>query len=241
MFVVAGHKTGSTLLSKIIEDMALVTSVPAIPMESCVWSQGVAIKEWPDELYQFMENDGFIYYSFRWLQRLPELASFGTSRKIFMIRDPRDVAVSYYYSLAKSHSVPAAGQSRDAILKMRKELETTGIDDFIQSGKAGPILRNIERFSPYLDDPLSTFYRYEDVIFDKRNWVARVAGDLGIELTREQAEQIADRHDILPETENPNAHIRSVRPGGYVEKLAPGTIEFIKGNHPTFFGSYGYH
>ena len=133
------------------------------------------------------------FYSFRWLQKLPQLNSFQNARKIFMIRDPRDIAVSYYHSMAKSHVLPQSGASRDAILKMRGELETIDIDGFIQSDKAGPILRNIQNFAPYLNDPNSVFYRYEEIIFEKRNWVERVARDIGAVITREQAEKIASK------------------------------------------------
>lgn len=239
-FVVAGHKTGSVLLTRIIEDIAQVTGLPAIPVEAQVWREGFSIGDWPEALYALLEREGFVFYSFRWLQKLPELAAFETARKIFMIRDPRDIAVSYYFSMAKSHGVPKSGRTREMLLKLREDTGRMDIDAFVQAGKAGPVLRNIERFGGFLDRPDSVFYRYEDVIFEKRDWVARIARDLDVDLPREKAHEIADRHDLLPEKEDPTKHIRSVRPGGWREKLSTESVRHIETAHPTFFEHLGY-
>jgi len=240
IFVVAGHKTGSTLLENIIKDISGKSGLPCIPVESGVWNQGISLNEWPQDLYRLLEKDGLVFHSFRWLQKLPGLASFPAARKIFMIRDPRDVAVSYYYSMAKSHQLPPSGKSRDAILALRSNLEMVDIDEFVQSDRAGPVLRNIQNFAAYLDDPASTFYRYEEVIFNKREWVRQIARDLSVELSDGDADAIADLRDIRPTQENVSAHIRQVTPGGYRSKLSEDSIRFIETKYPVFFTRYGY-
>jgi len=240
IFVVAGHKTGSVLLSKIIDDISIATGLPSIAVESSVWSQGFSIKDWPCELYEFLEDDGYVFHSFRWLQKLPELDKFNSSKKVFMIRDPRDIVVSYYYSMRKSHTLPEKGKSRESIIEFRKETESIDVDIFVQSGMAGPILRNIQRFSDFYDREDAVFYKYEEIIFDKRNWVMKIANDLSVELSREQADLIADKHDLMPVKEDPNAHVRSVKPGGYLKKLSKESINYIHKNYPIFFEKFGY-
>lgn len=240
IFVIGGHKTGSTLLQKIVADIAKETGLPAIPVESRVWSQGLAIKDWPRDLYALLERDGYVFYSFRWLQKLPEVRAFGAARKIFLVRDPRDIAVSYYYSMAKSHVIPKGGRSRNQLMGLRKAANILPIDEFILAGHAGPILRNIERFASFLGDERSTFYKYEDVIYEKQEWVKRLCCDLGVTLSGDRIEDIAGRHDIFPEQEDPGAHIRRVAPGGYREKLSDRAIDYIRDQHPVFFAKYGY-
>ena len=114
------------------------------------------------------------------------------------------------------------------------------IDTFIQAGKAGPILRNTEGFAAFWNAQNCIFYRYEDVIFNKRNWVAQITGHLETGMSQEQCDRIADRHDLRPENENPDAHVRNVTPGNYREKLSSDSIRFIEKNHPGFFDIMGY-
>lgn len=240
IYVVAGHKTGSVLLNNIINDLAKSAGVPAIAVESEIWREGFSIGDWPDEVFDFLSGRGYIYFSFRWLQRLPEINGFKSCKKIFMIRDPRDIAVSYYYSMARSHGLPKKGTSRLLMTDLREDANRMGIDEFIQTGKAGPILRNIQKFSDYLDDEFSTFYKYEDVIFRKREWVHQIASDINCNVSTAVINEIADLYDVIPEKEAPDKHIRRVVPGGYIEKLSSESVHYIRENYPVFFEEFGY-
>ena len=240
VYVIAGHKTGSVLLTNIVRDLAESAGVPAIAVETEIWREGFGVGDWPDELFDFLSNSGYIYYSFRWLQRLPQITGFMSRKKIFMIRDPRDIAVSYYFSMARSHGLPKKGKSRELISGLREDANRMGIDEFVQEGKAGPILRNIQRFSDYLDDEFSTFYTYEDVIFSKREWVEQIASDINCNVPTETINEIADRYDVIPQKEAPDKHIRRVVPGGYKEKLSAESVQYIRENYPVFFKDFGY-
>jgi len=239
-FVVAGHKTGSVLLNNIIADIQTVTGLPAVPVETSLWKQGLNIKDWPQELYDLLEQDGLVYMSFRDLQKLPQLASFQHGKRIFMIRDPRDVAVSYFFSMSQSHTLPKEGDAREGLIKMRETASGFDIDQFIQKGMANAVLRNIESFAHFLNTENTVFYKYEDIIFDKESWVAQIASDLEVEIPQNDIERIAKKHDIRPSKEDPSAHIRSVTPGGYTAKIKPETIAYIQQNFPKFFSEYGY-
>ncbi|MCB1342351.1 MAG: sulfotransferase domain-containing protein [Pseudooceanicola sp.] len=239
-FVVAGHKTGSVLLNRIIDDLAALTGLPVVRVEEVLWRGGLKIKDWPQQIFDLMEQPGLVYTSFRDLQRLGELTSFQTGRRIFMIRDPRDVAVSYFFSMSKSHVIPEGGAAREDMLRMRDAAAQSDLDSFIQRGMANNVLRNIQSFAQYLGTPDTVFYKYEDIIFAKEPWVAQIAADLGISVPQDDIARIARRHDIIPEQENPNAHIRSVKPGGWREKLSPQSVAFIEEKFPLFFEKYGY-
>ena len=239
-FVIAGHKTGSVLLNNIIRDFARLTPLPTVAVEEDIWRQGVSIRNWPQQIFDLMDQEGYIFHSFRDLQRLPEIKSFDRACKIFMVRDPRDVAVSYFFSMAKSHTLPAAGQVRDEILKIRELANELTVDEFVQSGKANHALANIQRFADFLGQDNAVFYRYEDIIFEKAAWVRQIASDLKIEITEDDVHKIAKRHDIRPEKEDPSAHIRSVSPGDYKNKLAPESVRYIEKTFPRFFSDLKY-
>lgn len=240
VFVVAGHKTGSVLLNNIVRDIAAEAGLPAVPLESIVWGQGFDVAEWPDEIFEFLESPGFVFHSFRLLQKLPTVKAFQSGRKIFLVRDPRDIAVSLYFSLRQSHSLPKPGKSLDLLLEVRKTVEAMDIDEFVLTDQAAAALRNTESFAPYWGGENCTFYRYEDVIFEKRRWVAQIAESLGAEISEETCNLIADRHDLRPENENPNAHVRTVTPGDYRKKLSAESIQHIEDSHPVFFDMMGY-
>ena len=240
VFVIAGHKTGSVLLNNIIRDLARLVPMPTVAVEAEFFRLGIGIESWPDEVFDILDCDGLIFHSFRELQRLPEIKSFGRARKIFMVRDPRDIAVSFYYSMAASHVVPENGALRDQILTRRDAANTLSIDGFIQAGHVDYFLRNVESFADFLIAPNTTFYRYEDVIFEKPGWVQQIALDLGLDVAKGKTDWIAKQHDKRPEQENPGAHIRAVTPGQFRQKLSGQTIRYIETNFPRFFLEMGY-
>jgi hypothetical protein len=239
-FVIGGHKTGSVLVTKIIKEINNKINIGAIPVESSVWSQGFSIPDWPEDLYKFLERDGYVFYSFRWLQKLPNLSNFDSSKKIFFIRDLRDVAVSYFYSMTKSHGIPKSGASKDSILKARKEAEGQDINEFLLEGKCNTILNNISKFYSYRNCPNSKIVKYEDFIYDKRKLVSILLEFLDAELETSDINEIADRNHIIPEKENVNTHIRNVHPGNFKEKLSPDAIAFIEKKYSDFMYFFQY-
>jgi len=240
IFVVAGHKSGSTLITNILKDIVAETGFPAIPVEAEVWRQGFSVPDWPKELYDLLNEPGYLFYSFRWLQKLPTVPAFATAKKIFLVRDPRDVAVSYYFSMAKAHPIPKAAGPDHGILELRKATDEMDIDEFIQNGKANDILKNVEKYATFFKHSNSLFFRYEDVIFKKCEWISRLSKEIGVDLSEDVMDKISDRHDFFPSKENPNEHIRNVTPGDYKNKLSSDSIAFIEKNHPTFFNVFEY-
>jgi hypothetical protein len=72
-------------------------------------------------------------------------------------------------------------------------------------------------------------YRYEDVIFRKEAWLQDMLEFLGIEHKPRWVKQLANRHDLRPEQENPTRHVRQVTPGNFREHFNAETLELL--NH----------
>jgi hypothetical protein len=53
-------------------------------------------------------------------------------------------------------------------------------------------------------------------------------------------EAIAAAHDIIPQTERPDQHIRQAHPGDYRRKLKPETIAALNAVLGRFFLTFGY-
>lgn len=240
LFIIAGHKTGSVLLNKIVLDIGTAANLPVAEIEVQMWRQGISTSDWPHEVYSILNRPGYIFSSFRSLQKLPDIPSFERSPRIFMVRDPRDVAVSFYFSMAKSHSLPKSGSTRQSLENVREKAQRQDVNAFILGGGADNILRNIERFCSYKSHKNVEVYRYEDIIFEKRAWVRQILRDLSVEIDPIKANQIADSHDIRPEKENSDAHVRQVTPGNFKQHLSMEAISYLENRYASIFETFGY-
>ncbi len=242
-FVFALHKSGSVLLNRIIEDVASIADVPVFNFPELLFENGIRfqdLKEMPEDLF---DSEGMIYSGFRLFPKDPCKLNLGNGGKaILMVRDPRDILVSMYFSMKGSHAVPKSGKSREKMLKIRESAEAVSIDEFVRAG-SDRLRKKFLRYHKVLIESgqvETRIFRYEDVIFEKARWVRDIADFLDLAVPGNELDSIASRHDIRPEKENPSAHIRRVAPGDYLEKLSPDTIDFLNQELGETVRAFGY-
>ncbi len=230
VFVFALHKAGSVLLDNIVIDLCAAAGLPNVSIDSLCFNYNIPVEQLtPASAAELMNRPGYCFRGFRGVHPFLQSVDLASRRKIVLVRDPRDILTSYYFSMAKSHPLPSApGAVRDTLVTMRDAAAQTSIDEYVTS----PLVKFIElnyRAFIALDGENTRTYRYEDVIFNKRDWVADIAGWLSIELSAEEIDRIAAKHDVRPEDENPDRHIRQVTPGNYKKHLKPETMTIL--NH----------
>lgn len=236
-FVFAIHKSGSVMQDKIFEDICAYFKIPMISIAKTAFQQGIEEGAFEKDICDIFKDTGYCYYGFRYFPRYLEGFDLGNLKKVLLIRDPRDILVSHYFSMKKSHTVPE-GEVGRKLLELRDELAHMGIDEYVLKKAAG--FRNIfNKYSTIADEKMKLF-RYEDVIFSKQKWVQDILDLLGFEMPTDQVRVIAQKHDIFPTDENPNSHIRKVTPGDYKEKLKPDTIEQLNDCFRIVLEKYGY-
>ena len=182
----------------------------------------------PEQLHEYeylFQDQGYVYSVFGGaIQGLPMM---DRCRVVLMMRDPRDVLTSMYYSSAYSHPVPSVtGNKRDAFVKNRARSLEIGVDQFV--------LENAERergiYQRYIDTlmrDLPSLYvtRFEDMTADYDAWLDALLDYCGFEISTELREALCNEAaKIRPSKENIHAHIRKGQPGDYLEKLKPETI-----------------
>ena len=225
-FIFGIHKCGSSLLNKLMVDICRINQIPDVPIPELAFEQSIPTEAW-DNCADLNSTilDGYCHRGYRHFPMfLAENKILNQRKKILLVRDPRDAIISAYFSFAKSHILPESGKLLDDMLKTRENMNRTKIESFCVAQAPG-VKAAFDRFHDYLNnDELLKVYRYEDVIFDKENWIKDILNYLGLTLKPVQIQRIAERHNIVPQAENASQHIRKVKPGDHVEKLTPECI-----------------
>ena len=220
-YVFAMHKSGSTLLNNMMVKVLQATGIPQMAISELAFLAGLPENKILNPKDVIFER-GYCYRRYR---SFPEyLSNFDLSakKKILLIRDPRDMVVSYFFSYTQSHSIPDAGVIRDELLAKRQEAAETNIDESCLAD----IADFIGEFTGY-EHLLNTdikIYRYEDVIFNKVAWLQDILSYFGIKAPLEFISNVARENDVIPQKERPDQHIRQVHPGNFRKHLKNETI-----------------
>lgn len=147
-------------------------------------------------------------------------------RLVLMLRDPRDALVSFYFSMAYSHSVPQGKtESRATVLAERERATGVNIDDYVLE-KSGFFLQTYENYLQHiLDRPNTLFVTYEQMIDDFAAWLQKIIQHTGFSPTEEVVARLVRESNFQVNVEDPLKHRRQVAAGDHRRKLHPETIE----------------
>ncbi len=233
-------KSGSVLLDRLLRDLTATLELPYVSIMEEFFKLGIPDNLFPKETSVIFKSRGYCYGGFRYLPKSFEIPILPEVKKILLIRDPRDMLVSHYFSMLKSH--PERGkklQSSDTRMKSRDLALETPIDEYV--------LRMRKRFKIFLDHyqhlcetDVVKIYRYEDIIYDKAAWVEDICRYFDWPVDRSVQKKIAKRHDVIPKAEDDTQHVRQVHPGNYAKKLTPETIRDLTDYFADCMTFYGY-
>ncbi len=228
------HKSGSTLMDNMVWDYCEAQGVPTFSLFNSAFDSGVPTSEILKDAKYCFSREGRIYTGFRHYP-LFDMDLKGV-QCVLLVRDPRDMLVSLYFSLTKSHVVPVFHQKFKQNRTQAAQLE---LDDFVLQ-KAPEYLNSFNRYQQLLPAESLTTYRYEDVIYKKRIWLSDLVNKLDLPLSRRLIDKVAKKHDVFPNNEDESQHIRQVHPGNYRVKLKPETISSLNDTLRPFLNFFGY-
>lgn len=222
------HKCASIYAAEVVASLARDAGLAPIDFEAYFWVGGKAdcyplkAEGRGGHLYK---KTGLFYGPFRvYHDGVPNLDDF---KIILMLRDPRDMLVSHYFSVAYSHGVPHGNAAeKEYLLARRAEALAKPIDDYVL--ELAPIFA--ERYETYarelLGRPNVLYLKYEEMIGDFDAWLKRILDFTG---WPPREETLARLRASARRGENPSEdvsqHRRQALPGDHKRKLKPETAE----------------
>ncbi len=236
-------KAGSTLLFDMLRGLSRHVGLTYFSIEDKLFADNQSPTERPTAIGNVFQEHGYCYGGFRQYPAFP-VPILWNSRTVFLVRDPRDMITSLYFSLLASHAIPAArsgGGARDEMLAARDRLSHMDINEWAP-GQVRTYLRMLEGYvaQGFHWRPNVAVYRYEDVIFRKTEWLSDVAAWFNWNVGQDVIADIAQSVDVRPEAERPGEHVRQVSPGNHAKHLGPAAISAINDGLREYMRLFGY-
>ena len=237
-FVFSIWKAGSTMLDGMIRDICSYLHIPIIDIHPTAYMQGINDNKLTSDICQLFVKTGYCYMGFRCLPSYLHNFDFKEVKKILLLRDPRDILVSHYFSAKYSHGITTGDLGKEQT-RVRQELVEVSIDDYVLQ-ISETFLRVFDLYNLIEDNNLKVF-KYEDIIFNKEQFMRDILYFLDLKLPDNLISETTIKYDIFPKSEDVNAHIRKVIPGDYKEKLKVGTITKLNECFKDILLKYQYH
>src|SRR5262245_12809956 len=108
LFVLSVRKSGSTMLNNACRRLALHNNRSYVNVPETMFDHNIVVSEWiGDPALADLVLPGNVYGGFRnFPLALADRDVFHASRKVVLVRDPRDALVSEYFSNAFTHPIP---------------------------------------------------------------------------------------------------------------------------------------
>ena len=168
--------------------------------------------------------EGYLYTVFGGM--IEGISSLEKFKVVLVVRDPRDILVSDYYSIAYSHAIPD-GEKKEIYLSRRENALATNLDEYVLNN--APKLQSVfERYAMHLFPvcPGVHVARYEDMVENFPEWLDSLVSACGMEISKPFRQDLLEKHEARrPKGENIQKHLRKGMPGEHREKLRPETIE----------------
>jgi hypothetical protein len=171
----------------------------------------------PIMMKRILKEKGYFYTFRSYYKTFPSLEKY---KILLVLRDPRDVLTSQYFSIVYNHPL-----SRKEVFERRQKYAAVSIDDFVL--EYAPRLK--QKYSDYCNYLLGKenvlFLKYEDMITNFGPWLRKLSSFLEISGNDEMINKIVSETSFVVKKEDPRSFIRNIKAGDHLNKLKPETIE----------------
>lgn len=185
------------------------------------------------------KSSGYLYTVFGgMIEEIPSLEKF---KVVLVVRDPRDILVSDYYSIAYSHAIPD-GEKKEVYLSRREKALASTLDEYALHN--APRLQLVfEKYAMHLFPvcPGVHVARYEDMVENFPEWLDSLVSACGMEISNSFRQDLLANHEARrPKGENIQKHLRKGMPGEHREKLTSETIEQLNQTFKESLNRFNY-
>lgn len=223
------NKCASTYVEKMVKYLCkTVCPLTPVNLPTYIWNR-TSHPVYPylaDKSAELFREKGFFYAPLRQYINLSDVGDF---RSILMLRDPRDVLVSNYYSRIATHASPRNKERNVKFSEDRSLAQSMSIDEFVLH-RAPHFLTVYSTYKRHLADRChGPVLRYEDLILDFGKWCDDLELNLQETLGSETRQHLHDLGGFSEiQGEDVGKHIRKAIPGDYSDKLLPRTQSVLK-------------
>ena len=232
-------KAGTLMLTNLIKNLAPIVGSKLYYPIGELFKLGILDGQAPASTGSLFLPRGYCYG----LPNLPgefEIPILGQVKTVLLVRDPRDLAVSLYFSSRFSHPTPGSLDGKPGVLPHRSKVENMELDFFAGRAAMNYYTNRFRKYAELANLPGVKVFRYEDIIYDKLQWAGEICDHFEWNIPRRNLESAVAQIDVFPDKERPNDHVRQVHPGNYKSKLQPETIRHIEQHLAEEMAFFGY-
>ena len=235
LFFFTTHKCASTFTPKVFDYAAKKKRLVRLDYAKYIWHKKNT------DVYKYLGINaehlfrprGYIYAPLR--EWVPSTA-LESSKVIIMLRDPRDVLVSMYYSIGFTHELPGNRNRSEEFMGERRLVSESDLDTFVL-GRAGILA---EKYSEYFREIKNNvnfhFCTYEEMILSFDGWLNGIENFLAIRVDPATREKW--RLMVTPPLDESMVHKRKMLPGDYKNKLERETIDELNRVFAAYLGYF---
>lgn len=137
-----------------------------------LYQSGILPDEAPACTSRVMQPKGYCY-GFPGVPTTFKIPILDKTKSIHLVRDPRDMAVSMYFSTLLSPPKPEASDDMDdkkTLMPRRAEANEMGIDQFVLTYCGSFYQEILKAYRELALSPSMKVFRYEDVVYEKVAW-----------------------------------------------------------------------
>ena len=211
------HKSASTFIKNTIIKLVGASNIISLKLSGYLNKnkQNLYYNN-PAFMKKVLQEKGYFFGAFRAFYPFPDMEKF---KIILVLRDPRDVLTSFYFSTLYNHPL-----STKTVLDDRKKYASYTIDDYVL--EIAPAMQ--KTYAAYCSKLLNKknvlFLKYEDMISDFDPWLHKLNSFLELNDNDDKVKDIIAATTFKVEKEDPNSFKRNVKAGDHLNKLKPETI-----------------